>query len=93
MSNANVKEFAEQLSDLLIKIEDTKCEVRALLDAAKDAGIDTKALNKIAKELITEPGKLNKKYEQEAQLDMFRVEVGIFARKGLSDFNTKREAA
>lgn len=85
--NARIKTFAEQLSDVLMAIEDRKVEAAAIIDAAKEAGIDTKALRRVAKELITDSEKLRKQYAAEEQLDMFRAQVGVFQRKGLDDTN------
>lgn len=83
MTNANIKPFAEELSDLLMKAADLKIEMDAVVNAAKEAGICPKSLRKVAKEMITEPEKLRQKYADEEQLDMFRAQVGIFKRKGL----------
>jgi hypothetical protein len=87
-STADIRRFAEQLSDVLSRIEDLKIEGKSLLETAKEQGIDTKALAKIAKELATESGKLRKQYEGEAQLEMFRSAVKIHERKGLKELET-----
>lgn len=92
-SNANVREFAEQLSAVYEKIEDAKCEERAIIDAAKEAGINPRSLKKVAKELGTDSRKLAKRYADEEQLDMFRAQVGIFKRKGLDDTDKAAAAA
>lgn len=84
MTNASIKTYADQLSDILMKIEDAKVEAASLLEAAKEAGIDTKALRKVAKEMVMGSDKLLRKYEDEQQLDMFRIAVGIRQRKGLA---------
>ena len=84
MTNASIKTYADQLSDILMKIEDAKVEASALLDAAKEAGIDTKALRKVAKEMVMQADKLNQKFEDELQLSLFREHVGIYAMKGLA---------
>ncbi len=81
----SIKEFADQLSDVLMRIEDAKCEVKALLDAAKEAGVNVQALRKVAHEMVMDSTKLAKKYDAEEQLDMFRQEVGIFKAKGLAE--------
>lgn len=83
MINVQVKQFADELSDVLMKMEDLKVEADAIRDAAKELGITVATLNKIAKELITDASRLAKKYASEEQLDMFRAQVGIFKRKGL----------
>lgn len=84
MTNASIKTYADQLSDILMKIEDAKVEAASLLEAAKEAGIDTKALRKVAREMVMGSDKLLRKYEDEQQLDMFRIAVGIRQRKGLA---------
>lgn len=84
MTNASIKTYADQLSDILMKIEDAKVEAASLLEAAKEAGIDTKALRKVAKEMVMQSDKLQRKFKDEAQLSLFREHVGIYARKGLA---------
>lgn len=81
----SIKEFADQLSDVLMRIEDAKCEATAIVDAAKEAGINAQALRKVAREMVMDSTKLAKKYDAEEQLDMFRQEVGIFKSKGLGE--------
>jgi hypothetical protein len=87
MTNANIKSFAEPLSDILMRMEDLKIEAAAIIDAAKEAGVDAdgiKNLRKLAKEMVMEPEKLLKKYEAEEQMELFRDAVGIRERKGLT---------
>lgn len=78
-----MKHYAEELSDVMMRMEDLRAEAAAILQAAKDAGVNIRALRKVSKELITDSGKLAKLYDDEDQLDMFRAEVGIRKRKGL----------
>jgi len=84
-SNANVRQYADELSDVMIEIEAQKIKAAAIVDAAKEANVCPKTLRKVAKELITDSSKLAKKYADEEQLDMFRAQVGIFKRKGLDE--------
>lgn len=77
------KEFAEQLADVFLRMDDAKAEAAAIIEAAKDSGVNVKALRKVAREMVMDSEKLAKKYEDEEQLDMFRADVGIFSRKGL----------
>jgi len=84
MTNASIKQYADELSDILMKIEDMKVEAAAIVDAAKEAGIDTKALRKVAREMVMGSDKLFQKFEDEKQLSLFREHVGIYARKGLA---------
>ena len=78
-----IKSYAEQAADILSRMEDLTVEFKALMDAAKEEGINVKALRKLAKELNTSSDKLDKQYADEDQLEMFRVQVGIRRRKGL----------
>lgn len=83
MTNTPMKEAAEALSNVLMQIEDLKVEAAAIIDAAKESGVNVKALRKVAREMVMDSVKLAKKYEDEAQLEMFRDAVGIRRRKGL----------
>lgn len=83
MTNASIKTYAEQLASILSTIEEKKLEAADIIESAKDAGINTKALRKVAKELIMDSEKLRKRYDDEEQIDMFRAEAGIFSLKGL----------
>lgn len=80
---SEIKQRAEALADALMQIEDLKVVAKGILEEAKEAGVNVKALRKIATELVTDSTKLARKYADEEQLDMFRAEVGIFAKKGL----------
>lgn len=77
------REFANQLSSILMQIEDLKIEAKAIVDAAGEAGINTKALRRVAKELTMDAAKLAQRFDDEYQIDMFRDEVGLKQRKGL----------
>ena len=83
MSNSNIKTFAKEMAQILSDIDDKKVELKGILDAAKEAGVNTKALAKLAKEMNTESDKLAQQYEVEDQLVLFRDEVGIRKIKGL----------
>lgn len=80
---STIKEFASQLADVYMRIEDCKAEAVAILDAAKADGFDAMAMRKVAKELIMPSDKLSKRFDAEAQIDMFRDNVGLRTRKGL----------
>lgn len=88
MTNTNIKTFATELAQILSDIEDKRVEAKAILDAAKEAGINTRALSKLAKEMNTESDKLRKKYDDEEQLELFREQVGILRLKGLEERET-----
>ena len=79
-----MKTHAEQLADVYMRVSDLKAEADAIIDAAKADGINVKALRKVAKEMTMEASKLAAKLDDEAQLDMFRAEVGLLKRKGLA---------
>lgn len=87
-----IKNFAEQLSEAMLAVEDAKVVIKSVVEAAKEQGINIRALKKVAREMIADSAKLAKQYADEEQLDLFRAEVGIFARKGL-DGTDKAAAA
>lgn len=89
MTNTALKTYADELSDLMMQIEDLKTEAKAIVDKAKDEGINVRALKKVAKELCMDSAKLAAKLEDEAQLELFRDELDLRRRKGLD----RREAA
>ena len=91
MSKSQIKEYSDQYADILIAIDDLRVELKAIEDAAKEAGINIKAMRKVAKELTMESAKLTKRLEDEDQLSLFRDEVGLIQRKGLAP--TQRQAA
>lgn len=82
-TNSSVKKYAEELSEIYMRIEDCKAEAAALIETAKEADVDVKALRKVAKEMVMMSDKLAAKYEAEQQLEMFRDAVSIRQRKGL----------
>lgn len=88
---STIRDYAEQLSDVYLRMEDCKAEAAVIIEAAKDADIDVKALRKVAKERVMPSDKLAKRFDDEAQIDMFRDEVGLKVRKGLVE--PMREAA
>lgn len=83
MTNTNIKTYATDLAQILSDIEDKRVEAKSILEAAKEAGINTRALSKLAKEMNTDSDKLLKKYDDERQLSLFRDQVGIHRLKGL----------
>lgn len=83
MSTTRIKALAEELAKVLSEIDGLKDQAKAIVETAKADGLNTKALRKVAKELITESAKLERQYEDEDQLDMFRAAVGIHNRKNL----------
>jgi regulator of replication initiation timing len=79
----SVKQYAEQLSDILMQIEDLKVQAKSIVEDAKESGVPTKALNRVAREMIMDSTKLAKRLEDERQIDLFRDEVDLMRRKGL----------
>lgn len=78
-----MRERAEAYAALLAKIDDIKAEMKAIEELAADSGMNVRAMKKVAKEINTDSDKLARKYEDEAQLDMFRAACEILKRKGL----------
>lgn len=81
--SAEVIKYTIECARLLYEIESIKEQIKGLEAAAKKAGVNVKAMRETAKELNTDSDKLARKYEDEAQLDMFRAACGILKRKGL----------
>ena len=79
-----MKDFAEQLSDCLMRKLNIDAEIAAIVEAAKEQQINVKALKRVAREMCLEPAKLAKALDDEQQLDLFRVQVGLLKRKGLA---------
>lgn len=85
------KDLAEKLSSLLSQMADLQMETKAICETAKNRGVNVKALRKVAREMIAKPEQLEKMFEDEEQLDMFRAEVGITQRKGLDRKTTQAQ--
>ena len=79
MSNAELTTYARQAAAHMREIDEARELLKDVLQSAEDAGINTKALRKVAKEMTMEQDKREKIYEDEAQLSMFRDEVGLTA--------------
>lgn len=77
MSNAELTTYARQAAAHMREIDEARELLKDVLQSAKDAGINTKALRKVAREMTMEQDKREKIYEDEAQLSMFRDEVGL----------------
>jgi uncharacterized protein (UPF0335 family) len=86
----SIKQYAEALSDILMQIEDLKVQAKSIVEDAKEAGVSTKALNKVAREMIMDSTKLQQRLEDEQQIDLFRDEVGLLRRKGLAPNNVEQ---
>ena len=79
-NTTDIKRFASELHQVLSDIEDKKLEAKAILEAAKEQGINTKALQKVAKEMLKDSDKLRQQFDDEDQLDLFRAESGFSPR-------------
>lgn len=77
MSNSDLKTYASELAGHLREIANVQEIVKDLIGSAKDAGINVKALRKVAREMVMESDKRAKLYEDEDQLSLFREQVGL----------------
>ncbi len=80
MSNSDLKTYASELAGHLREIANVQEIVKDLIASAKDAGINVKALRKVAREMVMESDKRAKLYEDEDQLSLFREQVGLTQR-------------
>ena len=83
-NTSTINEHARKIAGLMSQIEDIKIEMKAATEIAEQQGVDPKALRKVAKEMIMDSAKLEKRLEEEAQLDMFRSAVGLLEQKGIA---------
>jgi len=83
-NTASINEHARKIAGLMSQIEDIKIELKAAIEIAEQQGINPKALRKVAKEMIMDSTKLEKRLEEEQQLDMFRSAVGLLEQKGIA---------
>lgn len=72
-----VKHYAQQLAAQLREIETIQEAIKDIVASAKDAGINPRALRKVAREMCLDSDKRAKLYEDEDQLSLFRTEVGL----------------
>lgn len=77
MSNSELKTYATTLVGYLREIDEINGAIKDLTGSAKDAGLNVKALRKVAREMVMESDKRAKLYEDEHQLEMFRETVGL----------------
>lgn len=76
-SDAMLKRFAERIAGLMEQIGEIKDEVKTELQAAKAGGLDTKALNKIVKELGMDASERAKQLEFDWTVGAYRKAVGL----------------
>ena len=78
MSNAELKKtFARQAAAHMREADEANELLKDVLNSAKAAGINVKSLRKAAREMTMDREKRERIYEDEAQLSMFRDEVGL----------------
>lgn len=75
-----ISSYARELADQLREIAKVQEAVKDLIASAKDAGVNPRALRKVAREMIMESDKRASLYEDEEQLSLFRTEVGLTSR-------------
>lgn len=72
-----VATYARALATELTKISDVQEAIKDIVSSAKDAGINTRVLRKVAREMVMNSDKRAKLYDDEEQLSLFRNEVGL----------------
>ena len=77
MSNAQIATYARELAARLREIANTQDAINDLIGSARDAGINVKALRKVAREMVMDSDKRQKLYDDEDQLALFRDELGL----------------
>jgi len=76
-SDKMLKRFAERIAALMDQIKDIKDEVKTELQAAKAVGLDTKALNKVVREMGLEPDQMQKQLLFDFEVGAYRRAVGL----------------
>ena len=77
MSNAQIATYARELAARLREIANTQDAIKDLIGSARDAGINVKALRKVAREMVMDSDKRQKLYDDEDQLALFLDELGL----------------
>ena len=75
-----ISAYARELADQLREIAKVQEAVKDLIASAKDAGVNPRALRKVAREMVMESDKRASLDEDEEQLSLFRTEVGLTSR-------------
>jgi len=78
MTNNTIRDYAEQLADILRDIDDRKVMAKALCDAAAESGINVKALRKVAKEITMDREQRARRYADETDLEQMRSQLNLF---------------
>lgn len=77
---SQIKTYALELATHLREIAKIQDEVKDLIASAKDAGVNQRALRKVAREMVMDSEKRASLYDDEEQLSLFRSEVGLTQR-------------
>lgn len=77
MTNTQITAYAEELAGKLTSIAALQSEAKDLINSAKDAGVNVRALRKVAREMVMDSDQRAKLYDDEHQLEMFRSELGL----------------
>lgn len=75
-----IKTYALELANHLREIAKIQEDVKDLIGSAKDAGVNVRALRKVAREMVMDSDKRITLYDDEHQLSLFRTEVGLTQR-------------
>ena len=76
-SDKMLKRFAERIVALTEQMSDIQEEIKTERKAAKDAGFDVKALNKVVKELGMDSDAQQKQLLFDFEVDAYRKAVGL----------------
>ena len=92
-SDKMLKRFAERIAHLMDQIKDIKDEVKTELQAAKAAGLDTKALNKVVREMGMDADDQQKQLAFEWEVDAYRKVVGLATEIDVASHAKQEQAA
>lgn len=77
-----LKSYASRIAGLMDQIKDIREEVKGEVAAAKQAGLDTRALLRVVKEMGLPPEAREKQLEFELVVDDYRKAVGLLTEVG-----------
>lgn len=77
ITNSQEAEYANQIAIHEAAIDLEQDKIKDLKASAKEEGLNVRAIGKAAKELRMAPEKLQKRLEDEAQLDLLRDALGL----------------
>jgi len=73
--------YAERLAGLRGQLKEIGDEIREESNAAKKAGIDPRALNKVVREMMMPEDKRSAQLELDLTVDDYRVRLGLLAKQ------------